>query len=277
MSASIFVSYASVDRNHVERLVSFLETHHLGCWVSFRDIGVGENYQESITRALRAAKVIIVVFTRHANSSSEVQKELSLASRYKLLVIPLRIEDIEPGDALAYELATHQWVDMFRNWNAGCERLLSQLEGILSPEPAREPKPRPPSAELAAAIAGRPAAASGPVFVAPRLNPVNPPVGVREVTASLAASAAAGGAPARPAGNAIDLQDVMPRRETRWIGAMKFIVVAVAFGLLLLNSLRQGEPSILQLIFWAILLIGCVRLFGAILRALFDGLGPKRA
>ncbi len=61
------------------------------------------------------------------------------------------------------------------------------------------------------------------------------------------------------------------------MGAMQFIVVAVTFGLLLANSLRQGEPSVLQLIFWAILLIGCVRLFGAILRALFEGLGPHSA
>src|SRR5260370_41293799 len=144
MSASIFVSYASADRSHVERLVTFIEAHHFTCWVSYRDVGVGENYQESITRAVRAAKVLIVVFTRNANSSSEIQKELSLASRYKLLVIPLRIEDVEPGDALAYELATHQWVDMFPNWSAGCHRPLSHLTRISPPQPAAPTTPPPP-------------------------------------------------------------------------------------------------------------------------------------
>ena len=261
MSASIFVSYASSDRNQVDRLVTFLEAHHFTCWVSYRDVGVGENYQESITRAVRAAKVLIVVFTRNANSSSEIQKELSLASRYKLLVIPLRIEDVEPGDALAYELATHQWVDMFRNWSAGCERLLSQLGGILSAEAAAATKPRPLSPELAAAIAGRPAAPSGPVFVAPRRMPANPSTAV---AAMPAASVAAAAAPALPAGNSIEPDYAIPRRKTRFMGAMQFIVVAVTFGLLLASSLRQGEPSVLQLIFWEILLIGCVRLFGAI-------------
>src|SRR5947209_12347941 len=121
MTAGIFVSYASQDRSQVERLITFLEAHHLRCWVSYRDVGVGENYQEAITRAVRAAKVLMVVFTGNANTSSEILKELSLASRYKVLVIPLRMEPVEPGDALAYELATHQWVDMFRNWSAGCE------------------------------------------------------------------------------------------------------------------------------------------------------------
>src|SRR5437660_8409767 len=151
MSASIFVSHASQDRNHVDRLVTFLEAHHLPCWVSFRDVPVGENYQEAITRALRTAKALILVFTRNANSSSEIQKELSLASRYKLMVIPLRIEDVEPSDALAYELTTHQWVDLFHNWSAGCEKLLTQLVAVLSAASAAGLKPRIPSPALAAA------------------------------------------------------------------------------------------------------------------------------
>src|SRR5260370_21610617 len=201
MSASIFVSYASSDRNQVDRLVTFLEAHHFTCWVSYRDVGVGENYQESITRAVRAAKVLIVVFTRNANASSEVQKELSLASRYKLLVIPLRIEDVEPGDALSYELATHQWVDLFRNWSAGCERLLSQLSCILSAEGAAGTKPRPLSPELAAAVAGRPAAPSRPGFAAPRPMPGNPSTAAAAMPAASVATAAA---PALPARNSIE-------------------------------------------------------------------------
>ncbi len=75
MNAPIFISYASPDRSYAERIITFLEAHHLQCWVSYRDVGIGENYQELITRALRAAKVVIVIFTAQANSSLEIQKE----------------------------------------------------------------------------------------------------------------------------------------------------------------------------------------------------------
>ena len=42
-----------------------------------------------------------------------MKKELSLASRYRIPVIALRIEDVEPSDAFAYELSTRQWIDAF--------------------------------------------------------------------------------------------------------------------------------------------------------------------
>src|ERR1700722_13393110 len=98
MSADIFVSFASADQGHAERIITFLEANRFECWVSYRDVSVGENYQESITRALRASKILIVVISRHANQSDEILKELSLASRYKLVIVPLRLERVEPSD-----------------------------------------------------------------------------------------------------------------------------------------------------------------------------------
>ncbi|HLY45831.1 MAG TPA: EAL domain-containing protein [Stellaceae bacterium] len=150
MKASIFISYASQDRFHAEKIIAFIEAQRFRCWAAFRDVHVGANYQESITHTIRNAKIMIAVFTDNSNSSSEMPKELSLASRYNLKVIPLRMEDAEPGDALAYELATHQWVDMFQNWEAGCERVLSQLKAFVpTPLRGRTPPPPRPAAEIA--------------------------------------------------------------------------------------------------------------------------------
>ena len=266
MSASIFVSHASADREQVERLVTLLEAHRLPCWVSYRDVPVGDNYQEAITRALRASQALVLVFTGSADSSSEVQKELSLASRYKLPVIPLRLEEIEPGDALAYELATHQWVDLFHNWSAGCEKLLLQLAPLLAADEAVGLTPRVPSAELVAAVASRPGIAPAPLFMPPR--PAAAAVKVSTSSAKLLRPEAL-----TVSGDLADDYEIMPGPEGHSLGILKFIVVAVTFGLLLSSSLQQGQLTILQLIFWAILVLGCIRLFGAILRAL----GPNSA
>src|SRR5690348_1000790 len=81
MSGGIFVSFASADQRYAERIISVLERHDFPCWVSYRDVGVGENYQESITRALRSAEALMVIISRSANLSTEIPKELSLASR----------------------------------------------------------------------------------------------------------------------------------------------------------------------------------------------------
>lgn len=268
MSASIFVSHASADRDHVERLVTFLEAHHLSCWVSYRDVPVGENYQEEITRALRAAKALIVVFTQSANASSEVLKELSLASRYKLLVIPLRLEDVEPCDALAYELATHQWVDLFNNWSAGCEKLLAQLANLLADEETAGLKPSAPSPAMVAVIA-RSGMAPAPLFVPPR----HPPGAPAAIVSSFVPSSPT--LPELLTPNDTYYDQLAPDRGGGSFGLLKFLVVAVSFGLLLSNSLQQGQLTNLQLIFWAILVFGCIRLFGAILRALLDPPPPN--
>src|SRR5579884_3051057 len=160
MSDRIFISLSSADRGYAERIISFLESHDLPCWIAFRDVPAGENYQEAITRALRAAREIIVIISRNANQSVEITKELSLASRYKIPVVPLRVENVEPNDALAYELATRQWVDLFENWNAGCQRLVAQLMAHRAPQAAAA-APRT-SRPYAPAAAPRPAAYQRP-------------------------------------------------------------------------------------------------------------------
>jgi hypothetical protein len=95
-----------------------------------RDVGAGENFQEAIVQAILSAKVMILVFSTHANNSSEIKKELVLAGQHGLIVIPVRVEDVVPGGAFAYELATRQWIDMFDDWEQAIDRLASRLAGV---------------------------------------------------------------------------------------------------------------------------------------------------
>ena len=74
-------------------------------------------------RALRASRAMVLVFSDAANNSDEIKKELSLASRYHIPVMALRIEDVEPSDAFAYELSTRQWIDAFESWDKSIDAL----------------------------------------------------------------------------------------------------------------------------------------------------------
>lgn len=94
-------------------------------------------------RALRNAKVMVLVFTAHVNSSHEVKKELALASHYDIPVIPVRIEAVEEADAFAYELATRQWIDMFPDWDRAMERLSAHIAAVAGGEPAAIGAPSP--------------------------------------------------------------------------------------------------------------------------------------
>src|SRR5947209_1560263 len=135
MNAPIFISFASNDGKTAETICRALEKRGLGCWIATRNIGPGENFQESITRAIRTAKVMILVFSANANNSLEVKKEIALAGRYNVVVVPVRVEDVVPNDALSYELAVRQWVDLFGDWEHAIENLATQVTALVNASP----------------------------------------------------------------------------------------------------------------------------------------------
>jgi hypothetical protein len=168
MSASIFISYASQDQKVASTLCKALEGRGYPCWIAARDIAPGENFQISIVRAIRAARIMLLVFTGNSNNSEEMAKELALASQSRLIVVPLRIEDVRQNDAFAYEFATRQWIDFFADWETAMEQLAQRISVALAteavkpaaatPAPASQPGPTPDV--IAAAIASQPAEAA---------------------------------------------------------------------------------------------------------------------
>ena len=131
MSAPIFISYSSKDRPIAETICQALEARGHACWIACRDVRAGENFQEAIVRALREARVMLLVFSSNANNSDEIKKELVLAGRHHVTVVPARVDDVIPSDAFTYELATRQWIDLFQDWERAIEQLSNQLGDIL--------------------------------------------------------------------------------------------------------------------------------------------------
>jgi adenylate cyclase len=122
-----------------------LEKRQLPRWLAGRDIGPGQNFQEAITRAIRSARALVFLFSPHANDSGELKKELALASQHQIPVFPIRIASARPDDALAYEFATRQWIDLIDDVDAGLEQLATH---ILSASNAAPPTVRLPVAQL---------------------------------------------------------------------------------------------------------------------------------
>jgi len=149
MSPLVFISHSSQDRAIAIKICDALERRGLGCWLASRDIGPGENFQEAIVKAIRSVRVMVLVFTGNANHSNEIKKEVALASQNRLVVVPLRVEDVLPSDAFLYELSTRQWIDAFDDWERAIGRLAEQISGIAG-EKGDAPVPPPAAAGPAA-------------------------------------------------------------------------------------------------------------------------------
>ncbi len=111
MSTDIFVSYSSKDKLVANDICVNLETAGIRCWIAPRDIAPGEDWPTAITKAIPQNRVMILVFSANSNSSEDVGRELYLAANSKLVIIPFRIEDIEPEPGKQYYLARTHWLD----------------------------------------------------------------------------------------------------------------------------------------------------------------------
>ena len=131
----MFVSYATADRKQALAVCKAIERRGVKCWISSRDVAPGQNYQEAIVRSLRDAAAMVLIFSRAANTSNEIKKELSLASRFQVPVMALRIEDVEPSDAFAYELSTRQWIDASEGWEQSIDSLVGEITQVSDAEP----------------------------------------------------------------------------------------------------------------------------------------------
>ena len=143
LTRPVFISYATSDRKEALGVCKALERRGRQCWISTRDVAPGENYQEAIVRSLRNSRAMVLVFSDAANNSDEIKKELSLASRYHIPVMALRIEDVEPSDAFAYELSTRQWIDAFESWDKSIDALSERISHMSGAAEPAAPAPRP--------------------------------------------------------------------------------------------------------------------------------------
>ena len=71
------------------------------------------DWGESIVTAITGAKVLVLIFSQHANESPQIKREVERAVAKGLPIIPVRIEDTVPSKALEYFISTPHWLDAF--------------------------------------------------------------------------------------------------------------------------------------------------------------------
>ena len=111
MARDVFISHSAQDKKVSETICSSLEQSGIRCWIAPRDVRPGKSFPGEITRAIQQSKVMLLIFSRHSNSSEQVLREVQLAVDSHLPIVRLRIEDIPLSDDLRYYLSTPHWLD----------------------------------------------------------------------------------------------------------------------------------------------------------------------
>ena len=133
MSLDVFISHSSTDATAAKAACAALEAAKIRCWIAPRDIAPGARWAAAIVRAITQARAMVLIFSGSANTSAQVQREVDQAFSNGKPVIPLRIEDVKPGDDLAFYLNTVHWLDALTPpLERNLEKLVVTVQALLA-------------------------------------------------------------------------------------------------------------------------------------------------
>ena len=140
MPSMVFISHASEDRSTADAICTHLESAGIDCWIAPRNLEPGANWTKGVMQGLEACRVLILVFSEHANDSDHVHREVAKAFSSGLAVIPFRIKDVRPNQGLSYFLDTVHWLDAR---TPPLQKHLDTLSGWVKKLLVDDPTPKP--------------------------------------------------------------------------------------------------------------------------------------
>ena len=110
---NLFVSYASGNFDIANHVVNELEKRKLKCFIAPRDIETGKDYACEIVQGIANSSAVLLIFSKDSNDSHYVLREINSAVSRNKTIIPLRIEDFLPSEAMEFYLGPTHWLDAF--------------------------------------------------------------------------------------------------------------------------------------------------------------------
>ena len=113
MSAEVFISYSSLDRDRVMPAVESLRGNGITVWVDEGNIHAADLWSEQIVQAIADCRVMVVMLSQNSTDSHNVVKEVMLASEQKKALLPVYLEPADIPAKLQYQLAGIQHLELY--------------------------------------------------------------------------------------------------------------------------------------------------------------------
>lgn len=167
MKHVVFISHSSVDRAVAEEICGFLEKNEILCWIAPRDVTPGMNYGAAILDAIAECPVFLLVLTGESNKSGQVVREVERAATSNSIIIPFRVQDVQPSRDLEFYVSSTHWLDAstkpfekhlhelltaIRTWQQNVGAKDQPGPASSSPLPLDVTRPARPFAKLAVAV-----------------------------------------------------------------------------------------------------------------------------
>jgi hypothetical protein len=161
----VFISHSADDAAVAAQICAAIEQRGIACWIAPRNIRAGDDFLESIQRAIESATAFVIVLSGASAESPFVLSETEVAFSYKRPIFPVRIEPVEPGRSLKLLLSRWHRVDAIGSGrDAGLRRLADAVarrvsagagsREVYQPRPAQKEAVEPRTPDWRALLAG---------------------------------------------------------------------------------------------------------------------------
>ena len=129
-SNTVFISYAREDSEAATKIVKALKDNDIEVWFDRDSLLPGQNWKLEIEKAIPTCRYFITILshksvTKRGVVQSEIRQALDVMKEYpvgEIFLIPVRLDNCTQNIP---EIRNLQWVDMFPDWNAGIDKLLT--------------------------------------------------------------------------------------------------------------------------------------------------------
>ena len=127
----LFISYSTQNTGVANYLVEKIEKRGFKCFIDHRDISVSSRYAKTIIDGIGNSTAILLIFSSASDNSRYVISEICAAASRNKPIIPVRIENIIPSEAMEFYLGPTQWLDAFPEiLEVHIDKIISVLSGF---------------------------------------------------------------------------------------------------------------------------------------------------
>ena len=144
MIYDVFISYSTLDKKIAEGICGYLESNGYRCFVAYRDIPKGKVWAAAIPDAIDESKMMVAVFSKNFDISTQTDRELELVAKRKMPILTYRIADDKFTGTKEYYLSNLNWIDAFPNPKEYFQRLLEDIQKLIGPTSYHKEKVAPP-------------------------------------------------------------------------------------------------------------------------------------
>lgn len=123
----IFISYQKSSFDDLKRISDYLEMNSIKTWYAPRNIKLGDEWPEKLVEAISKCKAVLLLYTKEADCSKHVLREIHIADSEKKPIVWLKLDETSPSGTLKYYVSLIQAFSFRKEKEA-----LKKLTDILS-------------------------------------------------------------------------------------------------------------------------------------------------